>query len=170
MSIYENENGSSRRFERQKQNTTHEHMHRENVASFLLETLQQKKVPSFLENNSILSDYSTNTLLSITDLLMSQFIEDDFKNTKSNLPENFIDTLDRVPLKTLKPDDICSICKVSFLEDKYPLVVQLRCGHKFDECISLWLKINATCPVCRKPVLKEESIIFQDDEYNDMYI
>ncbi|KAG5519172.1 hypothetical protein PMAC_002260 [Pneumocystis sp. 'macacae'] len=168
MSIYQDENGSHRYPEQQTQNTILEsRRHRENLTSFLSETLQEKNA-SFFEISNVLQNYSMNTLSSITDLLMSQFINN-FENTKTSLPENFMDTLDRVPLKTLKPDDICSICKVSFLEDKYPFVVRLECGHKFDECISLWLKINPTCPVCRRSVLKEKPAISQDDEYDNMY-
>ncbi|KTW31823.1 uncharacterized protein T551_01084 [Pneumocystis jirovecii RU7] len=168
MSTYEDDNRFERNLEQQKQNTVSEsRRHRENLISFLSETLQEKKT-SFFEIDNVFQNYSMNTLSSVTNLLMSQFMND-FENTKTNLPENFMDTLDRVPLKMLKPDDICSICKVGFLEDKYPFVVKLNCGHKFDECISLWLKINATCPVCRRSVVKEKPVVPQDDEYDSMY-
>ncbi|KAG4302133.1 hypothetical protein PCK1_001405 [Pneumocystis canis] len=170
MSSSHDEHESHKQQEQQNQNITSESIkHRENLTSFLLETLQQKKGTSSEKIYDVLQNYSINTLSSILNLLMFQSIENDLENTESNLPDNFMDTLDRVPRKLLKLDDICPICKVSFLDDKYPFVVQLRCGHKFDECIGLWLKINATCPVCRRSVLKERSAVPQEDEYNDMY-
>ncbi|QSL64200.1 hypothetical protein MERGE_000355 [Pneumocystis wakefieldiae] len=164
MSTYQDEHHVEN--EEKKKNSLSEIIkHRENIISFLQES-KQKRDTSFSEINNIFQGYS-NASSSALDLLMFQSIND-LKNTQSGLPDNFMDTLDRVPKKLLKQDDICSICKTSFLEDKYPLVVKLPCGHKFDECIGLWLKISATCPVCRKSVLKERPIIPQD-EYDDIY-
>lgn len=80
------------------------------------------------------------------------------------VPQVFLDGLDRVTKNELKKlhssgKDVCPICAVSFLEDQYPLVVRLPCHHDhvFDlECIAPWLKINITCPMCRKEVVKRD--------------
>jgi hypothetical protein len=59
--------------------------------------------------------------------------------------------------------------------DKYPLVVRLPChpDHKFDlECIRPWLKLNPTCPLDRKELLKKKEPPPKDDEeedYDDFY-
>ncbi len=95
----------------------------------------------------------------------------------SGVDQYFLDSLDRVPKKKLKHSDSCPICSTDFLEDQYPLVVQLPCDsrHIFDlECIGPWLKVHATCPICRKDVLaKKEIDVPQDDEKEeegwDMY-
>ncbi|CCH44283.1 hypothetical protein BN7_3845 [Wickerhamomyces ciferrii] len=73
--------------------------------------------------------------------------------------DEFIDSLDRVSKKQLKSDQTCSICTNDFLDDPHPLVVKLPCqgNHKFDlECISPWLKVHSTCPLCRKDLLQKK--------------
>lgn len=67
--------------------------------------------------------------------------------------------LDRVPRKSLKESQTCPICNNSFLEDEYPLVVQLPCHptHLFDlECVRPWLRLRGTCPLDRKDFAKQE--------------
>lgn len=87
------------------------------------------------------------------------------------LPPSFLDTLDRVDKKTIKKDDTCPICTIPYLDDKYPLVVKLKCGHKFDlECIGIWFKEHSTCPMCRSSVEKKPVVILDDEEeYDDAY-
>ena len=88
------------------------------------------------------------------------------------LPPSFLDTLDRVDKKSLKNDDICPICATPYLEDQYPLVVKLRCGHKFDlECIGIWFKQHSSCPMCRQGVEKRKPVVIPDDEeeYDDNF-
>ena len=61
--------------------------------------------------------------------------------------------------------------------DKYPLVVQLPChdDHRFDlDCIRPWLKLNSTCPLDRKELLKKKQpppppVEDDEEEYDDMY-
>lgn len=74
---------------------------------------------------------------------------------KKGCPESFIDSLPRVPKSKLGPHSECSICCSNYLEDEYPLVVELpHCYHKFDlECLSVWLSKSTTCPLCRDDVL-----------------
>lgn len=44
----------------------------------------------------------------------------------------------------------CSVCWEDFKLDE--MVNQLQCEHIFhNECITPWLELHATCPVCRKP-------------------
>ena len=88
------------------------------------------------------------------------------------LPPDFLDTLDRVDKKTLKRDEICPICTTPYLEDQYPLVVKLRCGHKFDlECVGIWFKEHSSCPMCRQVAEKPKPVMVPDDEeeYDDSY-
>lgn len=89
------------------------------------------------------------------------------------LGQEYLDTLDRVPKKQLKESDSCAICSTPYLEDDHPLVVRLPCNrkHHFDlECIAPWLKLNATCPMCRKD-LAAKTVIEPDseDEFDDTY-
>lgn len=93
------------------------------------------------------------------------------------VPDSFLDELERVPKKVLKPTDACPICVNPFLEDEYPLVVQLPCheDHRFDlDCIGPWLKLNATCPLDRKELLKKKQpppppADDDEEDYDDMY-
>lgn len=67
--------------------------------------------------------------------------------------QEYLDMLERVPKKSLKPDDACPICTENFLDDPYPLVVELRCKtkhHRFDlDCVASWLRVKGDCPMCR---------------------
>lgn len=88
------------------------------------------------------------------------------------LPPSFLDTLDRVDKQSLKKDDTCPICTTPYLEDQYPLVVRLRCGHEFDlECIGIWFKEHSSCPMCRQGAEKRKPIVVPDDEeeYDDTF-
>lgn len=69
--------------------------------------------------------------------------------------------MDRVPKKELKASDNCPICNEAFLEDEYPLVVQLPCHetHRFDlDCVGPWLRMHGTCPLDRKEVERKKEI------------
>jgi hypothetical protein len=94
--------------------------------------------------------------------------------------EEFLADLERVPKKALKEGDSCPICNIPFLEDEYPLVVRLPCHetHVFDlECITPWLKLQSTCPLDRRDLVKRKApppVVEKDDEeeeeeYDDMY-
>ncbi|KAK9454131.1 hypothetical protein V1511DRAFT_461064 [Dipodascopsis uninucleata] len=101
--------------------------------------------------------------------LASQLLEDATNPpTDRGVSQQFLDALDRIPRKLLKKDDSCAICSTPYLDDKYPLVVKLPCNdlHHFDlECIGPWLKLHATCPLCRKNLLeKKKAIVITDDE------
>lgn len=69
-----------------------------------------------------------------------------------------IPVLDRVPKSALNASQICPICNNPFLEDQYPLVVQLPCHptHLFDlECVRPWLRLRGTCPLDRTDFAKQ---------------
>ncbi|EGV60845.1 hypothetical protein PSN45_001361 [Yamadazyma tenuis] len=114
---------------------------------------QESQIETFRNALQVLSAEEGSTLA--TDLI--GVLEDQDFNPKKGLPDDYLDTLDRVSLKDLTPEDDCPICTNRFVEDKYPLIVKLPCnaktkhrGHIFDlECIGPWLKMNATCPLCR---------------------
>ncbi|MED6206206.1 hypothetical protein PIB30_024652 [Stylosanthes scabra] len=53
-------------------------------------------------------------------------------------------------LPTMSMDNVCSIC-LSEYEAKETLRSMPQCNHFFhSHCIDAWLKMNATCPLCRK--------------------
>ncbi|KAI0400281.1 hypothetical protein F4802DRAFT_585749 [Xylaria palmicola] len=84
----------------------------------------------------------------------------------------YLDGLDRVPRKALRadPEDACPICAEKFLDDEYPLVVELPChgSHKFDlECVGPWLLSKGTCPMCRTDLTKKKTVEIPKDEEED---
>lgn len=93
----------------------------------------------------------------------------------NGVSQTFLDSLDRVPKKKLAESDSCAICSTPYLDDKYPLVVRLPCDprHHFDlECVGPWLKLHATCPLCRKNLLEKKQIPVEEDseeEFDDTY-
>jgi hypothetical protein len=102
-------------------------------------------------------------------------LEADKADEIKGVSQNFIDGLDRVPKKQLKKTDICPICAEPFLDDQYPLVVQLPChpSHKFDlECITPWLKLQGTCPLDRKELEEKKQVVVpvdnDEEDYDDM--
>ncbi|OLN86151.1 putative RING finger protein [Colletotrichum chlorophyti] len=101
-------------------------------------------------------------------------LESDIASPPTEIPgvsHEYLDSLDRVPKKSLGPDEACPICAEKFLDDKYPLVVELPChsSHRFDlECVSPWLRSKGSCPMCRKDLTKKkEPLVVEDDEEND---
>ncbi|KAK4454077.1 hypothetical protein QBC34DRAFT_394193 [Podospora aff. communis PSN243] len=97
-------------------------------------------------------------------------LELDVSNPPTSIPgvsQEFVDSLDRVPRKTLKKDDTCPICAEAYLDDKYCLVVELPChhSHRFDlECVGPWLRSKGTCPLCRKELEKKKEVVKEDSE------
>jgi len=79
----------------------------------------------------------------------------------AGVPQSYLDTLDRVPKQRLKKTDTCPICSEPFLDDPYPLVVELPCHptHRFDlDCVGPWLRLQGTCPLDRKDLLKKKDV------------
>jgi len=91
----------------------------------------------------------------------------------AGVPQSYLDELDRVPKKLLKKTDTCAICGEPFLDDEFPLVVQLPCHktHRFDlDCVGPWLRMQGTCPLDRKELMKKKEVpkpAEDDDEEDD---
>ena len=106
-------------------------------------------------------------------------LEVDVANPPTEIPgvsQEYLDGLDRVPRKTLKPDETCPICAERYLDDQYCLVVELPChhSHRFDlECVGPWLRSKGTCPLCRKELAKKKEVTVldsgDDDDMDGLY-
>lgn len=94
----------------------------------------------------------------IPESLQEEWLEQMDQSSKKGCPESFIDSLPRIPKSRLTSRSSCSICCSNYLEDEYPLVVQLpHCQHEFDlECIGVWLSKSTTCPLCRDDVMSHK--------------
>ncbi|KAJ5136590.1 hypothetical protein N7448_005144 [Penicillium atrosanguineum] len=99
--------------------------------------------------------------------------------------EDFCDSMAsiaRSKVFSLNSSQVCPICNNPFLEDEYPLVVQLPCHptHLFDlECVKPWLRLRGTCPMDRfdfakqqrekKEALKKLVEDDEEEEWDGMY-
>lgn len=136
----------------------------------------------------LLSDQLATIRMSATNPRHREFLEDLLEDVGENIAappakiegvsQEFLDTLDRVPNKSLKKTDLCPICGSAFLDDQYPLVVELPCSskvaHRFDmDCIAPWLKMNGTCPMDRDDLRKRKIEIPkaepEEEEWDDLY-
>ncbi|KAH8601136.1 hypothetical protein B0O99DRAFT_608082 [Bisporella sp. PMI_857] len=127
------------------------------------------------------SDPSAQTTSLLTALLSSLDSTIDAPPTEiQGVPQSYLDSLERVPKKELKEGDSCPICAERFLDDEYPLVVELPCHktHRFDlECVGPWLRLNGTCPLDRKELNKKKEVVKEkkkdmgedEEEYDDLY-
>ena len=67
------------------------------------------------------------------------------------------DTYDTVSVISFADDTYCSVCIDNFDTTEKDVVKLKNCNHIFHkECIDKWIKINRTCPVCRKDVVNDE--------------
>ena len=67
-----------------------------------------------------------------------------------------------VDIYDLGPDDReCTICQEALqLHEAKKMAAQLTCGHAFGrECITRWLAIGTTCPMCRTTVKEIPEIL-----------
>jgi hypothetical protein len=122
--------------------------------------------------NQIRNETTNERHRSFLDSLIEDILEEaeDPPKKIGGVPQSFLDGLDRVSKKQLKKTDLCPICGERFLDDPYPLVVELPChsSHKFDlECIAPWLKLQGSCPLDRKDLTKRKIVIPVDDEEED---
>lgn len=59
------------------------------------------------------------------------------------------------------------------MTDPYPLVIRLPChkDHLFDlECIQPWLRLNATCPLDRKDLLRKREVVLVSKEKENLEV
>ncbi|KAJ5776348.1 uncharacterized protein N7511_001359 [Penicillium nucicola] len=113
------------------------------------------QMPEAADNTD--TDASHDLLTTMIQSLLSQ--ADTPPREVEGVNEEFCDMLDRVPKAQLKDTDICPICNNPFVEDPYPLVVQLPCHptHRFDmECVRPWLRLRGTCPLDRVDFAKQQ--------------
>ncbi|KAH8666628.1 hypothetical protein BX600DRAFT_462121 [Xylariales sp. PMI_506] len=111
------------------------------------------------------SEGNRNFLESLITMLESDV--DNPPDRIKGVTQEYLDSLDRVSNKKLKKEDSCPICAESFLDDQYPLVVELPChgAHRFDlECVGPWLMSKGTCPMCRKDLTEKKKIEIPDDD------
>ncbi|KAJ3012795.1 UNVERIFIED_CONTAM: hypothetical protein HDU68_001023 [Siphonaria sp. JEL0065] len=93
------------------------------------------------------------------DDIMTQLME---QTNQANAPPHLTESeIARLPRTTVKGSDLgehseCPVCQDEFTnEGDGEVVVHLSCNHHFHPaCIESWLKLNATCPVCRKEVVR----------------
>ncbi|PMD65415.1 uncharacterized protein K444DRAFT_607978 [Hyaloscypha bicolor E] len=128
--------------------------------TYLLQNSDNPNHRAFLEN--LVSDVET--------------MIDDPPEKVAGVPQSYLDELDRVPKKSLKKDDMCPICAEKFLDDEFPLVVQLPCHktHRFDlECVGPWLRLQGTCPLDRKELMKKKEVPKvekeEEEDYDEMF-
>ncbi|KAI7883052.1 hypothetical protein K492DRAFT_159934 [Lichtheimia hyalospora FSU 10163] len=87
------------------------------------------------------------------DRIMTRLMNQSNGNAPPPTPANVIDTL---PVRQLSEKEIadqvdCAVCKDEYTQNDH--VMELECTHFFHpDCIKPWLKINGTCPVCRKVI------------------
>lgn len=121
---------------------------------------------------SMESEEGSNLAGQLVEILSQNFDGSGFDDKAGKgIDQDFLDTLERVKISDVpnKETADCSICTNRFVDDEYPLIVRLPCdaqtivsgkkikGHIFDlECIGPWLKVNATCPLCRFDVAGAE--------------
>ncbi|KAI1387499.1 uncharacterized protein F4822DRAFT_430245 [Hypoxylon trugodes] len=104
---------------------------------------------------------------------LMRVLESDIGAPPDSIPgvtQEYLDGLDRVPRKQLKKDESCPICAEHFVDDPYPLVVELPChgSHRFDlECVGPWLLSKGSCPMCRKDLTKKKAVEIPKDEEED---
>ncbi|CZT45904.1 uncharacterized protein RSE6_06261 [Rhynchosporium secalis] len=135
------------------------------------ERLLQEQYRALLSTTADSEDARNTALLEslITDL---ETLIDQPPTEVNGVPRSYLDELERVPKKILKKNDTCPICNEAFLDDKYPLVVELPCHrtHRFDlECVGPWLRLQGTCPLDRKRMIKEKVEPVKDEEDEDDY-
>ncbi|KAL9671157.1 hypothetical protein QQ045_008723 [Rhodiola kirilowii] len=78
------------------------------------------------------------------DLDLVEAVSQSMEEEDRTVPDSFISGLEKVE------QDSCSICIDD--EDKHEFA-RMPCTHLFHrECIATWLRLSATCPLCRLPM------------------
>ena len=83
------------------------------------------------------------------DDIITRMMEQTRGSTHTPATEEQLDNLESVQVES---GNECTICK----DDVEGECVRLKCRHIFHrECIVSWLRINATCPICRSDMNQE---------------
>ncbi|TVU50698.1 hypothetical protein EJB05_02078, partial [Eragrostis curvula] len=62
----------------------------------------------------------------------------------------------------------CAVCLGDFDADDDKLISAMPCAHAFHEqCIFPWLRSNAVCPLCRRPLLPPPPTTQEEDQDQD---
>ncbi|KAI8907404.1 hypothetical protein EDD86DRAFT_276808 [Gorgonomyces haynaldii] len=118
----------------------------DNVRQMMMQILQMVQRPTNI------GDYAMGErgLDNILQMLMEQHQQE---NRPPPAPE---ETINQLPKQRLPEALDCSICQEEMPKDHEAMV--LPCKHSFhDNCITSWLRLNGTCPVCRLKPLKHYS-------------
>ncbi|SAM03697.1 hypothetical protein [Absidia glauca] len=101
-----------------------------------------------------------DTHRSFMDNLMEIF-SDPMETPQASNSDDLDQCIERLSRRTLLQDNSetkleCTICQESFGANAE--ILQMPCQHEYHTvCISQWLHVNATCPICRCPVIMERS-------------
>ncbi|KAI8837070.1 hypothetical protein BC829DRAFT_405234 [Chytridium lagenaria] len=97
------------------------------------------------------------------DTIITQLME---QNTLRNAPPPASDyDIANLPRVKVRGSDLgehpeCAVCQDDFTnEGEGEYANRLLCGHHFHpDCIGNWLKVNGTCPVCRKRIQETATV------------
>lgn len=106
--------------------------------------------------------HNSNIIISIS---QNGHLANDVKNTPTGLPINVINSYRTFPYtnKNNVSTDVendhgttCCICISDYTESEI-LKMMPQCRHYFhQDCVDVWLKVNASCPICRHSLLPDE--------------
>ncbi|KAL7269866.1 hypothetical protein RUND412_007450 [Rhizina undulata] len=89
--------------------------------------------------------------------VISQLMEQNQGNAPPPAQRETIDSLPKIKVTEAMARDggECAVCKEELLIEEE--VAQLPCNHVYHfECVSKWLEVHDTCPICRKPCTPDE--------------
>ncbi|OLY82675.1 putative RING finger protein [Smittium mucronatum] len=100
----------------------------------------------------------------LDDIITQLMEQNQGQNSPHPTPEEYIQKLQRIKVTpgVLESSKECGICMEDY--NVSDTIVQLGCHHQFHEdCITKWLRVNGSCPICRIPVGESS-----DDQNNSM--
>ncbi|CAD8153254.1 unnamed protein product [Paramecium octaurelia] len=108
------------------------------------EAQQSRALSSWAQNLSEISDF-LNILAHFTENLI--FLEEQ----QQGATESQISSLREHVAMIEDQSQTCYICQEDFMQDETEL--EMSCSHNFHkDCLTQWLKLNNSCPVCRAKI------------------